>query len=62
MAILVVAPLVTFAQTDEIQVYDGSIAPPGVFNLTLAQQLHPRRPEDTGIPRRPHPRQVLSTA
>jgi hypothetical protein len=23
------------AQTDEIQVYDGSLAPPGVFNLTL---------------------------
>ena len=23
------------AQTDEIQVYDGGLAPPGVFNLTL---------------------------
>ena len=23
------------AQTDEIQVYDGSLAEPGVFNLTL---------------------------
>jgi len=29
------APVVTFAQTDEIQVYDGSIAARGKFNLTV---------------------------
>src|SRR5215471_223225 len=28
-------PAVALAQTDEIQVYDASIAAPGVFNLTL---------------------------
>jgi hypothetical protein len=32
---LVAAPVAAFAQTDEIQVYDGSIAAPGVLNLTL---------------------------
>ncbi|MGE5243685.1 MAG: hypothetical protein ACM3SQ_05620 [Betaproteobacteria bacterium] len=30
-----------FAQTDEIQVYDGSLAPPGVFNLTLHSNFTP---------------------
>lgn len=30
-----------FAQTDEIQVYDGSIAAPGVFNLTLHNNFTP---------------------
>jgi hypothetical protein len=29
------------AQTDEIQVYDGSLAPPGVFNLTLHDNYTP---------------------
>ena len=29
------APVPALAQTDEIQVYDGGLAPPGVFNLTL---------------------------
>ena len=30
-----------FAQTDEIQVYDGALAPPGVFNLTLHSNFTP---------------------
>ena len=34
-AVLAVLPLSAFANTDEIQVYDGEIARPCVFNLTL---------------------------
>ncbi len=33
---------VAVAQTDEIQVYDGSIAPPGVFNLTWHNNFTPK--------------------
>jgi hypothetical protein len=33
IAVSTVAPTATFAQTDEIQVYDASIAPQGVFNI-----------------------------
>jgi hypothetical protein len=39
-AVLVVAPK-AFAQTDEIQVYDGSIAAPGKFNLTWHNNFTP---------------------
>jgi hypothetical protein len=35
------APAAAFAQTDEIQVYDASIAAPGVFNLTLHNNFTP---------------------
>ena len=38
---LVGAPVVTFAQTDEIQVYDAVIAEPGVFNLMLHNNFTP---------------------
>ncbi len=38
---LAVAPAAAFAQTDEIQVYDGSIAAPGVVNLTLHNNFTP---------------------
>jgi len=41
LAILAVAPRAAFAQTDEIQVYDATIAPPGVFNLTWHNNSHP---------------------
>jgi hypothetical protein len=41
LAILTAAPLVTLAQTDEIQVYDGSIAAPGKFNLTWHNNFTP---------------------
>ncbi len=34
-------PEAAFAQTDEIQVYDGSIAPRGKFNLTLHNNFIP---------------------
>jgi hypothetical protein len=38
---LVTAPVATFGQTDEIQVYDGSIAELGVFNLTWHNNFTP---------------------
>lgn len=38
---LLALPAIGFAQTDEIQVYDGAIAEPGVFNLTLHNNLTP---------------------
>ena len=38
---LVIVPASAFAQTDEIQVYDGLIAPPGVVNLTLHNNFTP---------------------
>jgi hypothetical protein len=41
LAILAAAPLATFGQTDEIQVYDGSIAEPGKFNLTWHNNFTP---------------------
>ena len=39
--ILAMAPVLGFGQTDEIQVYDGSIAPPGKFNLTMHNNFTP---------------------
>jgi len=41
ITILVACPSATFAQTDEIQVYDASIAPVGVFNLTWHNNFTP---------------------
>jgi hypothetical protein len=39
--VLAVIPKLVFAQTDEIQVYDGSLAAPGVLNLTLHNNYTP---------------------
>ncbi len=41
IVVALAAPAAGFAQTDEIQVYDASIAPPGVFNLTLHNNFTP---------------------
>ncbi len=41
-AAFLVAPAMAFAQTDEIQVYDGTITGPGKLNLTLHTNLTPR--------------------
>ena len=41
MAVMAV-PRVAFAQSDEIQVYDGGLAAPGIFNLTLHNNFTPR--------------------
>jgi hypothetical protein len=35
-------PAVMRAQTDEIQVYDGAIAPPGIFNLMVHNNFTPK--------------------
>ena len=35
LAFFAFAPARAFAQADEIQVYDGGLAPKGIFNLTL---------------------------
>ena len=35
-------PARSFAQSDEIQVYDGSLAPKGVINLTLHGNITPK--------------------
>jgi hypothetical protein len=42
VAILLGMPASAFAQTDEIQVYDGGLAPKGVFNLTLHNNFTPK--------------------
>src|SRR5438067_3670553 len=41
MAAVLVLTTSAFAQTDEIQVYDGAIAEPGVFNLTWHNNFTP---------------------
>ena len=38
---LAAVPRLVSAQTDEIQVYDGRLAPPGTFNLTLHNNFTP---------------------
>jgi hypothetical protein len=38
---LIIMPVLAFAQTDEIQVYDASIAAPGVLNLTVHNNFTP---------------------
>ncbi len=41
VAVSVALPKAAFAQTDEIQVYDASIAPVGIFNLTWHNNYTP---------------------
>jgi hypothetical protein len=45
-----VTPTVAFAQTDEIQVYDASIADKGKFNLTLHNNFTPSGLKDPAFP------------
>jgi hypothetical protein len=49
-AALLVAPAVALAQTDEIQVYDGNLAPVGVFNLTWHNNFTPKGVTTPGFP------------
>jgi hypothetical protein len=42
LIILLLLPRAAFAQADEIQVYDGGLAPRGVFNLTLHNNFTPK--------------------
>src|SRR3954464_9142075 len=41
LAAILTAPAIAVAQTDEIQVYDGGLAPVGTFNLTLHNNFTP---------------------
>ena len=41
-AAVLAAPAIADAQTDEIQVYDGGLAPVGVFNLTVHNNFTPK--------------------
>lgn len=50
LAVLFVAPARAFAQSDEIQVYDGGLAPVGVFNLTLHNNYTPDGLKDPSFP------------
>ena len=43
-------PLAAVAQTDEIQVYDGEIAPPGIFNLMIHNNFTPKGRKDPEFP------------
>ena len=47
---ILAVPAVTFAQTDEIQVYDGAIAEPGVFNLTWHNNFTPKGMKSPAFP------------
>jgi hypothetical protein len=49
LAIMAV-PAITFAQSDEIQVYDGAIAEPGIFNLTWHNNFTPKGLKTPGFP------------
>jgi hypothetical protein len=42
LSIPLLAPATAIAQTDEIQVYDASIAPQGVFNVTVHSNFTPK--------------------
>lgn len=47
---MLVAPVAAFAQTDEIQVYDGEIAGKGIFNLTLHNNFTPKGVKGAAFP------------
>ena len=47
---LLVVPAVAFAQTDEIQVYDGAIAERGVFNITWHNNFTPKGQKSQAFP------------
>jgi hypothetical protein len=48
--VILAAPAITFAQSDEIQVYDGAIAERGVFNLTWHNNFSPKGSKEPGFP------------
>src|SRR5436853_1103326 len=48
--ILLAAPRAALAQGDEIQVYDGGLAPVGKFNLTLHNNFTPKGIETPSFP------------
>ncbi len=50
LLVLAATPGAALAQADEIQVYDGGLAPPGVFNLTLHNNYTPSGIEQPAFP------------
>jgi hypothetical protein len=50
LALVVTLPSIAQAQTDEIQVYTGELAPVGVFNLTLHNNYTPDGLKDPAFP------------
>src|SRR5215470_14674204 len=50
IAFLLGAPAIALAQADEIQVYDGGLAPVGTFNLTLHNNFTPKGLKVAAIP------------
>jgi hypothetical protein len=48
--LLVLVPASAFAQGDEIQVYDGGLAPVGTFNLTLHNNFTPKGIKEPAFP------------
>jgi hypothetical protein len=48
--ITLAAPRAAWAQTDEIQVYDGALAPVGVFNLTVHSNFTPKGVKEPAFP------------
>jgi len=50
VAVCVGAPAVAFAQSDEIQVYTGDLAPVGVFNLTWHNNYTPDGIKEPAFP------------
>ncbi|MEO7192660.1 MAG: hypothetical protein ABI051_16535 [Vicinamibacterales bacterium] len=50
VAMTMAAPAVAFAQGDEIQVYDGGLAPVGTFNLTVHNNFTPRGIKEPAFP------------
>ena len=50
LAALALSPAPARAQADEIQVYDGGLAPPGVFNLTLHNNFTPSGLKEPAFP------------
>src|SRR3981081_4078580 len=49
--VLLALPALAFAQADEIQVYDGGLAPVGTFNLTLHNNFTPKGLTTPAFPR-----------
>jgi len=47
---LLAVPVMALAQADEIQVYDGGLAAPGVFNLTLHNNFTPTGMAEPAFP------------
>src|SRR3954464_2719028 len=54
-ALGIIAPATAYAQGDEIQVYDGGLAPVGTFNLTLHNNYTPK-----GIATAAYPGAIIS--